>query len=916
MARDQSRWSSGFRSSTPDLYDPLSADRVHRRPSSRVNAGEPRTHNSMFGGRRAPPYNQYLPSAPAENLSPHENPSDYDSLSSEGNYPHAPPSSPGESQPPRRLNLNQQLPSVYSKSSDAPSSEGKSQPPQRSNLNQRKPLVYSESSNSPSSQGESHPPQKSDLNHQKPSVSSESSDAPSSQGEFQPPQRSNLNQRKPSVYSESSDAPSSQGESQPPQRSNLNQRKPSVSSESSDAPSSLFEDDSTYYPSSTTDSDEYGSDVFDAEEDEDGDKIFRDAIDDVAASVDERPGSGESGTKDNQGETPVHRDSGLPFCHSDLPGLSGRRKRNVENCIWPDDAAKADASAKAKTKLGEEEKGSPEAKIDQSLKSEMAEEKTKLDETNRESFKAEGSESIEKLPANGAAERPIIQGMVRSRLFPEPYMADQKNANAAAGQQRTRPAPGHPSWLNNGAKIHNIQKVGPMAVERFPQPKLIRDEKLLAIAEKNSKEKFDSLLEQFGHSNVAKHQGQLHAELSTRLEEFKEQPRLERISGMTAKVGGAALAAGGLALYGYAVAEAFSSETSVLDKVAVTTSILPVIGCSVQAANDAQQGNFDILHSGLCFAADALLLSGFWEVALVLQIFEGFFQTLSRIDAQVKLYDASFFQKERLDGWKSRIDEIERFIDSDAFMKNATTRFSAYQVGVLFQASQLAGDVHASHRLAMAQTNDADLEDVQMDQVQKEIDAAIHHEIERRACFETARNKLRVHDMLRAQMLNATRTIAQQYDDEFFKQYWKAATDPIKLIGIISFDPAPEDVKSLKQGMEFQKKFNPLPLFEHRIFKAISRVVERLETPATCLCRHKDQNCEFADCSSPPVEFGSIDAGGRRLVANLVYPHKSLVSEECAARFHPCVKDVKGGGRRATMNISSRQMWCKAGPPV
>ncbi|PHH69624.1 hypothetical protein CDD82_7632 [Ophiocordyceps australis] len=609
----------------------------------------------------------------------------------------------------------------------------------------------------------------------------------------------------------------------PLQRPGLNQQRPSVHAQASSQRSS-GEDASSFYPSSTSDSDGRSSSVFDSDYSDEDTQRFEHA---VAA---ERSSSEEPVTANGQDERTVHAASGLPFCRDDSSNPPGRSKRDVEECIWPDDEAKAKTRAKSQ--------------------------------------KAE------------------------AEPYKPPVRDVAKPSSDMAGRQ--------------GIQDMNAR----------PPPEPVHDEKILAIAEMSSKEHFDSLLQQFEHSNVAKHQGQLYSELSTRLEEFQEQPRLERISSIAFRVGGATLATGGLALYAYAVNNVFSKETSLLDKAAVATSILPIIGCSVQVANDAERGHVDIVHTGICFTSDILFLAGYWEIALVLKISDAIIQTIEQIDAQDELYKAPHFHKKRLGGWNRIFDDIERLIGSNETMKRAKNRFSAYQIGLLLQASQLAGNVHASHRLALARANATDIDHVQVDQAQEKMDAAIRHDIERLVCFETVRNKLRVHDMLQAEMVNATRAIAKEYDDGFFKQYWQAATGAVKFLGAVPIYPPPSNVEFLKAGMDYQRRHDPLPLFENRISEAIRKVVNRLQTPAICLCRHQGQNCEFADCTSPRADFGAIDSGGRRLVANLVYPHEGLVSPECSARFLPCFKEVRRSEKSATVDIRSRQLWCKDGPRV
>ncbi|KJK83642.1 hypothetical protein H634G_00875 [Metarhizium anisopliae BRIP 53293] len=130
------------------------------------------------------------------------------------------------------------------------------------------------------------------------------------------------------------------------------------------------------------------------------------------------------------------------------------------------------------------------------------------------------------------------------------------------------------------------------AESKGPTVEKTQDGELIAEASKKSKESFNRLLEDYNFSTVAK------------------QDKL--IAGFTNKIAGGALAAAGLALYGKAVADVFSSNASILDKAAVVTSILPGIGCAVQlAADEAERGHASATHTALCFTQDALLVAAF-----------------------------------------------------------------------------------------------------------------------------------------------------------------------------------------------------------------------------------------------------------------------------------------------------------------
>ncbi|KAF4582876.1 Heat Labile Enterotoxin Type Iib [Ophiocordyceps camponoti-floridani] len=367
------------------------------------------------------------------------------------------------------------------------------------------------------------------------------------------------------------------------------------------------------------------------------------------------------------------------------------------------------------------------------------------------------------------------------------------------------------------------------------------ENEILSLARENSKDKFTILLHQFGYEAVATHQPQLHDQLTMLFERVRQSPRLNRIKNFSAHYGGQVVKAGGLLVYGTAVADSFTHEAGVLDRAAVVTSILPFIGCTVRVADDASKGRVDVASASFCFVEDGLILAGLWEFGLAWQTLLGVAETLQGVEEQDRLYDPDVFRTKRLQGWESKIREVEAFIGSDEFMSNVTSRYDAHQIGLLFQASQLAGDLHAVHHVI--QTPRSYPSEKLAVRAHRMVRIAMDHDMEKQICIEAARNKIKVREALHTSMLNATRKLAMDYDDDFFRRYWLQATSPVPFISLFSISPPATNVEELRNELDFQRRNVPLPSFEHRIVAAVDRVIERLDTPATCLCRQGNSSC-------------------------------------------------------------------------
>ncbi|KAM3500813.1 hypothetical protein MY11210_009458 [Beauveria gryllotalpidicola] len=419
----------------------------------------------------------------------------------------------------------------------------------------------------------------------------------------------------------------------------------------------------------------------------------------------------------------------------------------------------------------------------------------------------------------------------------------------------------------------------------------VNEGELIAVAQQRSKESFDNLLEEFNYKSVVKHD-QLYKELNERLPEFNPVSRTERITGLSVKLGEGALAVAGIALYGKAVADVFSSDASVLDKSAVVTSILPGIGCAVQLADNIERGHVDAVHTALCFTEDALFVSGFWEIALVMQVGEEIGNWIQAENERDKLWDMDLLARKGAEGWLDNVKRLIGHLKSDEFVANATTQLSTYKILTLYQASQLTGDLHAAHQV---------LENATMP-------AHAQPELKRQICSTIAESKFQLQMKLEAIALNHTAKLEREFKKQFLDDWLKAATTPTPIFGITPQD-WPGNIRRITAEIERARNM-PLPLYETEVKRAIREVIERLETPAPCQCVQgkKGGTCEFGDCQSPKPE-GRMDAGGRFYATNvrsMERAQRMRLTPECQALFTTCPVGSTAGDM-------GRPLWCTPG---
>ncbi|EFY85174.1 hypothetical protein J3459_015789 [Metarhizium acridum] len=166
------------------------------------------------------------------------------------------------------------------------------------------------------------------------------------------------------------------------------------------------------------------------------------------------------------------------------------------------------------------------------------------------------------------------------------------------------------------------------------------------------------------------------------------------------KLGSAAplFISGGLWVAG--VLQSFIKDVSALDKAAAITSIIPFIGCGVNAAADMEKGSFDDIDTAMCLIGDGLLLSPLAPVGIVIHV-------VRAIIAQFKpprLPDQESLQKARDDVWAKLLDDkVYTYIYSDrylypekGFRDKLNSSLAVESLAVLSTAAQRIGAVHAS----------------------------------------------------------------------------------------------------------------------------------------------------------------------------------------------------------------------------
>ncbi|RCI07744.1 putative heat-labile enterotoxin [Ophiocordyceps polyrhachis-furcata BCC 54312] len=219
------------------------------------------------------------------------------------------------------------------------------------------------------------------------------------------------------------------------------------------------------------------------------------------------------------------------------------------------------------------------------------------------------------------------------------------------------------------------------------------------------------------------------------------------------------------------IVRVFEEESSVLQRAAAITSIVPVAGCFVQYAADSQVGQGDKLDTALCAIGDALMLNPILlpigvvvhAARIAVQSVPDFWNTLKATYAPSVLYGR------RLEGWKSILKEIAKNVTSPEFASDLKTSFHFDVAAVASTLSEakanlILGRIDASRKASKEEKR----------KITKAY-AKTLKELNRKACGELSKRIERFQKDTRHTMEEILRNSSQIYDDEFFTDFRRRA---------------------------------------------------------------------------------------------------------------------------------------------
>ncbi|KHN94021.1 Clostridium neurotoxin, translocation [Metarhizium album ARSEF 1941] len=188
------------------------------------------------------------------------------------------------------------------------------------------------------------------------------------------------------------------------------------------------------------------------------------------------------------------------------------------------------------------------------------------------------------------------------------------------------------------------------------------------LAESFSEKEFAELVAARELTSLAKSKWSLDlADVRTKLLGYQPlSPKSLRVKPL--KLGSAAPAAVGSALWMADVVESFIKEATVLDRVAAVTSIVPIVGCAVNARARLEKDDFDgadVIDTALCLIGDGLLLSPLAPLGILTHVVRAIMSMFEAPEVPTQ----ESVQRARDAAWVRFLDDnVYTYIYSDAYL--------------------------------------------------------------------------------------------------------------------------------------------------------------------------------------------------------------------------------------------------------
>ncbi|PHH78215.1 hypothetical protein CDD82_3165 [Ophiocordyceps australis] len=227
--------------------------------------------------------------------------------------------------------------------------------------------------------------------------------------------------------------------------------------------------------------------------------------------------------------------------------------------------------------------------------------------------------------------------------------------------------------------------------------------------------------------------------------------------------------------------DVFNRNSTDLEKAAVGTSIVTIVGCAVRAAENHAKGTPDVVDTSLCFIGDVLLFTPLWGLGIAIHIGRFLIPFIeSMIDFSQRTTPHAL-QKARLQGWKYLTDKAEEYLSSSEFEYQLHLQLQAELVGIMYEAAEERGligeEIAEMRRAATTLQEMAAINALEADALRRLTDDL---------CQNVTAKKDKLGNDLLESATRWMRYASYQYDENFFlnlkeEAEWKSLDSPRSL---------------------------------------------------------------------------------------------------------------------------------------
>lgn len=176
-----------------------------------------------------------------------------------------------------------------------------------------------------------------------------------------------------------------------------------------------------------------------------------------------------------------------------------------------------------------------------------------------------------------------------------------------------------------------------------------------------------------------------------------------------------------IGVWAKSIATVFTDESSALDRLSITTSLIPAVGCVTQGAQDNENERNQVVNGidiSLCVVADILaFIPGAGVVSTAIHLARSLFRHLESLifPKESPPIEKTHFQYKW--GWQQYLFQLEKIINSQEFKGNLTSELLAAKADILVMAAEAAGTIDAT--LSLGGANETDKETDSQDAISK-----------------------------------------------------------------------------------------------------------------------------------------------------------------------------------------------------